>query len=256
MINQEWIKAEAEHRGCPVTDLLALARQNDPFYVGTPSSRAQGQRRYRGNKPGRIFYISDFDPAGYSMPCAVSRKIEYLLQAESLDLDVKLQRLLLNREHVEQYRLPRTPIKNTERRAASFEARHGEGAVELDALEALHAGVLSRIVTNVLSHFYSEEAAAEARVKERLLRQAIRSHAADITARYTPEIEAIREMNRELAAMSIPDLEGYEPDRAEPDADDKAFDWLFDSNRGYLEQIAVYKEYSRGPRSPDSECAA
>ena len=43
MINHEWIKAEAEQLGCPVTDLLALARQNDPFYVGTPSSRTQAQ---------------------------------------------------------------------------------------------------------------------------------------------------------------------------------------------------------------------
>jgi len=43
MINHQWIKSEAEQLGCPVTDLLALARQNDPFYVGTPSSRTQAQ---------------------------------------------------------------------------------------------------------------------------------------------------------------------------------------------------------------------
>jgi hypothetical protein len=42
MINHTWIKAKAEQLGCPVTSLLALARQNDPFYVGTASSRVQG----------------------------------------------------------------------------------------------------------------------------------------------------------------------------------------------------------------------
>jgi hypothetical protein len=43
MINHEWIKAKAQELGCPVTDLLALASQNDPFYVGTASSRIQAE---------------------------------------------------------------------------------------------------------------------------------------------------------------------------------------------------------------------
>jgi hypothetical protein len=41
MIDYAWIKATAQQRGCRVADLLALAQQYDPFYVGTPSSRAQ-----------------------------------------------------------------------------------------------------------------------------------------------------------------------------------------------------------------------
>ena len=43
VINHEWIKAEVVQIGCPVTELLALARQNDPFYVGTPSSLTQAR---------------------------------------------------------------------------------------------------------------------------------------------------------------------------------------------------------------------
>ena len=56
--------------------------------------------------------------------------------------------------------------------------------------------------------------------------------------------------DHELASLEIPDLEEYEPTTAEPNANDHAFEWLFDSNRGYLQEIAVYKEYSRGPASP------
>lgn len=405
MINHEWIKFEAAQRGCPVTDLLALARQNDPFYVGTPGSRAQAswfaevwrkggfssgvhlrrlhywcvsqgdlkldndkpyentdrcwqylclaskaarylglvsiadiadhknpephvmirpqaepsarfaidtpafsdpyiyindgngynlsnvqpyhlevwvekstmndvllpvcerfganlvtgegemtltavyhllQRMRRSKKPARVFYISDFDPAGYSMPAAVARKIEYLVRTEAPDLDVKLHRLLLNREHVEQYALPRTPIKESERRAAAFEERHGEGAVELDALEALHPGVLSGLVSAVLSPYFSRAAEQSAREKEAALRQAIRGEVAMITARYGEHVAALQGMNHELSRLEIPDIKDYEPVMFPPTAAEHELTWLFDSKRDYLTQIDSYKAYTRG----------
>jgi hypothetical protein len=154
------------------------------------------ERIRQSMKPTRIFYISDFDPAGYSMPCAVARKIEFLVRAEYLEIDVRLHRLLLNREHVEAYALPRTPIKESERRAPIFEARHGEGCVELDALEALRPGILGGIVSNTLSHYYSSEADDVAREQERALRRAIRDRVTTITARYADQIEALQQMNR------------------------------------------------------------
>ena len=42
------------------------------------------------NKPARIFYVSDFDPAGQSMPVAVSRKLEYFVRRSGLELDVRV----------------------------------------------------------------------------------------------------------------------------------------------------------------------
>jgi hypothetical protein len=94
----------------------------------------------------RIIYISDFDPAGNAMPVSIARKIEFMLRRDGLDLDIRLDPLLLTREQVEHYRLPRIPIKDSERRKGAFEERFGEGAVELDALEALHPGELARLV--------------------------------------------------------------------------------------------------------------
>ena len=38
------------------------------------------QRVIRSNRPARIFYISDFDPAGRNMPLSVARKLEYLFR--------------------------------------------------------------------------------------------------------------------------------------------------------------------------------
>jgi hypothetical protein len=98
--------------------------------------------RAKASRPVRVLYLSDFDPAGASMPVAVARKIEFMLRSEGHDLDIQVRPIVLTHEQCRQYRLPRTPIKASENRAARFEARFGEGATELDALEALHPGEL------------------------------------------------------------------------------------------------------------------
>jgi hypothetical protein len=109
-----------------ITNIVQLLRQR-VAYIG---------------KPTRIFYVSDYDPAGDNMPVSVARQIEYWSSRYVPGADIKLTPLALTREQVAQYALPRTPVKETDRRKGNFEAIHGEGAVELDALEALHPGVL------------------------------------------------------------------------------------------------------------------
>jgi len=212
--------------------------------ISLTAVHALSERVREANKPARIFYVSDFDPAGMSMPCAAARKLEFLTTDTSLD--IKLTRLLLNREHVERFKLPRIPIKESERRAAAFEANYGEGAVELDALEALRPGKLSRVVSEALGHYYSGDAAREARLKERELQQAIRRDVSRISARYADQIEALQAMNLELAKLELSNIEDFEPEQAEPAADDGAFQWLFDSDRDYLTQVSAYKAYLRG----------
>lgn len=93
-------------------------------------------RAIAAGKPMRILYLSDFDPGGRSMPVAFARKLEFALASRDLDLDITAQPIVLTPEQCQHYRLPRTPIKESETRAAKFEARFGSGATELDALEA------------------------------------------------------------------------------------------------------------------------
>jgi hypothetical protein len=77
---------------------------------------------------------------------------------KGIDLDVRLQPIALTLPQVKSYRLPRTPIKPSERRKASsstgsghrFENRFGRGVVELDALEALYPGKLAGIVETAI----------------------------------------------------------------------------------------------------------
>src|SRR5437762_12845957 len=81
------------------------------------------------NKPARIFYVSDFDPAGQSMPVAVSRKLEYFVRHSGLELDVRVFPVVLTLDQVQYYRLTRTTFKETARRMLGFVSRNVEEAV-------------------------------------------------------------------------------------------------------------------------------
>ena len=96
--------------------------------------------------PVRIIYLSDFDPGGRSMPKAVARKVEFTIAKFDLDLDLQLIPLALTPDQCREYRLPRIPIKESERRKDKFESIFGVGATELDALEALYPGEMARLL--------------------------------------------------------------------------------------------------------------
>src|SRR5262249_23654378 len=102
--------------------------------------------------PARIIYISDFDPGGRSMPKAVARKVEFTLHKFALDVDLQLIPLALSPDQCSHYKLPRTPIKESEKRKDKFEETFGVGATELDALEALYPGELARLLNEELDN--------------------------------------------------------------------------------------------------------
>ncbi len=105
-------------------------------------------------KPCRIFYVSDFDPGGQSMPVAAARKIEYFVRKHDLNQDIEVTPVVLTKQQCVDYKLPRTPIKESETRGAVFEEKHGEGATELDALEALYPGELRKTLEkHILQHY-------------------------------------------------------------------------------------------------------
>jgi hypothetical protein len=110
-------------------------------------------RRIRDvGKPTRILYLSDFDPAGMGMPVQVARHTQFAFwqleqMASTEDVaNVTLEALALTEAQVVEMRLPRKPIKEADRRKAGWEDRFGEGAVEIDALEARQPGSLGGLV--------------------------------------------------------------------------------------------------------------
>jgi hypothetical protein len=122
------------------------------------------KRAQAGGRPVRILYISDFDPQGHNMPVAVARKIEFLNRTRNLGLDIQVRPVVLTHEQTVEYELPRTPLKDSVGGKGRFEERYGAGATELDALEALHPGVLEQILVDEIERYHDGE--LEDRVEE------------------------------------------------------------------------------------------
>lgn len=116
-------------------------------------------------RPARILYISDYDPAGLGMPVSVAVKIQFFqsTRPEFADLDIRLEPIVLTADQVGEYSLPRVPVKDSDKRKANWIATQGTGQVELDALEALHPGELARIVREAILQYYDPRLVGKAR---------------------------------------------------------------------------------------------
>ena len=232
-------------------------------------------------RPVRILYISDFDPAGMSIPVACARKIEFLIHREHLDLDVQVRPVVLTHEQCVRYRLPRTPIKKSEARAKRFEQRFDKGGTELDALEALHPGELRRILEQEIQRYHDgdldyrvSEAADDIQSDLNQVREAILQHHkteldavkaahGDLVGQCNAELKQIADRYRKplkkiagrfnrLQKTIAEELESEAPDPAEmdwpePDDGDEDEDPLFDSTRDYVEQANRFKEHQGKP---------
>ena len=217
-----------------------------------------------GGLPVRILYVSDFDPSGASMPVAVARKIEFVLRSEYHDVDVQVRPVVLTHDQCLQYRLPRTPIKDSDKRAANFEARFGEGATELDALEALHPGELARILEREILRYYDDTLGDQIedigndvqRDLDRINDEVHEQHAdaiKELKAEHKKVLTALKAFEKKAKPIlgkiekdlhdEAPDGSDYDwpdPSDFEGDEDD---DPLYDSSRDYVEQIDRYKEH-------------
>jgi hypothetical protein len=223
-----------------------------------------------GQRPVRILYISDFDPAGLSMPVAASRKIEFFVHQRNPDLDIQLIPIVLTHDQCVEYELPRTPLKAGEKRKEKFEDRYGAGATELDALEALHPGTLAGMVSQAVLRFYDDTLVTRTRavaepieVRMEEVSQAAQDRHSDEIDRLQEEFEQIvsdyAEACAEWEAKAQPlwdtiadeieveikeimaDVEWPEPEEA-----DEYDDPLYDSTRDYVDQIENYKMFQEG----------
>lgn len=189
---------------------------------------------------------------------AVSRKIEFW----EGDLNIKLFPVMLTVQQCVEYELPRTPLKESERRTGAFEDRHGEGATELDALEALHPGEFARILKEELDRYF-DHYLAENLSQEEYRRQAeLDEFTCQIHSNFSDEIETLREEYGAIKEMFeewkedaekvwhaiSSDLEGETPDFAEEEWPESGVAEernrpLYDSSRTYLEQLKAYREH-------------
>jgi hypothetical protein len=221
-------------------------------------------------KPCRIFYISDFDPAGQSIPVAVSRKIEKFMHDSDTPFNIRLFPLVLSHEQCIKYRLPRTPIKESELRAGKFEERFGSGATELDALESLYLGELRKIITDVIRNYRDDTLDRRVFEVENNIENQLGHISDEILMVYNEDIRELKneynilkeEFEDKIAGLSgrISNVWQAISDEMEEAASDEILppvpktykseeigDGLYNSDRNYFEQLKEYKAFQGKP---------
>jgi hypothetical protein len=239
-------------------------------------------RRIRDvGKPTRVLYLSDFDPAGMGMPVQVGRHTQFAfwqleqMASEEDVANVKLEALALTEEQVVELQLPRKPIKEADRRKEGWEDRFGEGAVEIDALEARQPGSLGRLVRERVEALRDgtlrervEEAGEEAERRvgeavEELLerhrseaRQSVsefnqvaeryRERLEALSAEFEQEVGPLRERFAEQEEAFEQELEAVEvelpemPEAIAPEEHDGDV-WMYDSDKEFVEQTEEFR---------------
>jgi hypothetical protein len=262
----------------PLARLYNLNAQTGVGQLSAIRCREFIDRVQEHRRPTRVLYISDFDPAGDSMPVAVAVKLQHELHRLGVDdLDIQVRPLALTYEQCVQYQLPRSPAKDTDRGAAAFAARFGEGITELDALEALHPGLLRQMLVDEIERYRDPDhaeavAAACEEVEDELRRvtQEVHQEHSGETAPLLTEYEALQaeyeEFVRTLQAKLGELTERAEPvwqaiaddlEELAPDVDElrpnstwlanEDDDPLFDSTREYVEQVDRFKQHQGKP---------
>ena len=208
------------------------------------------------------------------MPKAVARKIEFTLARFGLDhVDLKLIPLALSPEQCREYRLPRTPIKQTDKRKDKFERIFGVGATELDALEALFPGELARLLNAELDNWLDPSLSRRFRRCETEIEINLRRITNDVLGSYAEQIAEIEQQFEQIAQKlrnasaefdsweeqaaelwtaiaadleeQSPDLSDVEVPQSEASGETDRF-VLFDSQRDYLSQMDAYNAWRDG----------
>jgi hypothetical protein len=164
------------------------------------------RRAEKLGKPLHVLHIADFDPAGTFMTQAIARSLQFWRKKLGITVRVTVEQVALTREQVEKYKLPRKPIDEDDDRKENFEARFGEDAVELDALQALHPGVLERLVREAVAPWHDQ------RLREAL--EAAQDDADDVVSEaWLAATESLRKdgdaYNAELAVLKAEWLQMY-----------------------------------------------
>jgi hypothetical protein len=194
------------------------------------------RRRAELDQPVRIIYLADFDDAGQFMALGPARHIEFAIRNMDPRPDIRLHHLALTAEQVITENIPRKiPKTKTEEekqqeereqrrdgRKKNFEARHGAGTVQLNALtvnparlrwfisllrEVIHSLRDPNIEEKLAEAEWEAEALLELEIEDKfrwvhraydLLREQARQTREEKRNEHSEERSALRQRQREL----------------------------------------------------------
>jgi hypothetical protein len=256
--------------------LLPLARRYRAELIlpnGEPTDTLvydMAQRAANDGRPAVVLYFSDFDPSGFQMPISVSRTLQLFRHQRFHDLNIRVYRVALTFDHVNEYDLPSTTMKKGERRATKWmDVWGGKEQTEIDALAALQPDILTDIAEDAILKFYDSTLAervadaqrewldeANARLREHPeyanVTQAVgkaEAEANEIIERANAEPAELRDR---LEAELDDKLDDVEPPEvvipeAEVDESEQPEPW-FDSTEDFLtatQRLKDFKSYDR-----------
>lgn len=83
-----------------------------------------------------VLHLGDHDPSGIDMTRDITDRVMEFIGGDGFDTDqVRIKRIALNMDQIEQYDPPPNPAKETDSRFQAYLDRYGEESWELDALE-------------------------------------------------------------------------------------------------------------------------
>lgn len=125
--------------------------------------RRIGYQRDRMGKNPLVVYLGDHDPSGIDM----TRDVEERLEMYSGGL-LKVVRIALNMNQVEEWNPPENPAKATDSRFEAYYQKYGESSWELDAVEPVQ---LANLVTDIVMQHRDDALWVEALEKENRMRR-------------------------------------------------------------------------------------
>lgn len=133
-------------------------------YNSWSAYKEAAERFARINKPVTILYFGDFDPSGLDIERALQESIKFF------GISPRIEKVALTMQDIKDYDLPPDFAKKTDSRAKAFIKKHGDLAVELDALPlpVLQEEIRQSIEANMDTEALQEVWALEEQEKKEL----------------------------------------------------------------------------------------
>lgn len=124
-----------------------------------------------------VIHLGDHDPSGIDMTRDINERLDMFAGRS-----VKVERIALNRDQIDQYDPPPNPAKITDSRFAGYEAIHGDESWELDALDPSVIDNLIKDTVKVYRDNKKWKAAVEREEDERAKLKKIAENYDDVAA--------------------------------------------------------------------------
>jgi len=120
------------------------------------------RRGAENGRPMAIHQLGDFDPAGHQMAVSTARTAQAIRDSQFPELEVRVHAVALTLEQCQEWDLPSTPLKETEKRADRWQAAMGREQTELDAAVALVPNKFQAVVRDSLDQYWDADVAERA----------------------------------------------------------------------------------------------